>query len=90
MVALTATDGRTASKTRPTSPCVFTVPSPIHDGSRPTVAQFHFGPFDFGPVRLWPVSGDQGGGVHGESGEGGGLKGGSPKEVAAQGGQPEG
>ena len=50
VVALTATDGRTASKTRPTSPCVFTVPSPIHDGSRPTVAQFHFGPFDFGTV----------------------------------------
>ena len=50
VVALTATDGRTAFKTRPTSPCVFTVPSQIHDGSRPIDAQFHFGPFDFGTV----------------------------------------
>ena len=49
VVALTATDGRTASKTRPTSPCVFTVPSPIHDGSGASYCCS----VPLWPIRLW-------------------------------------
>ena len=49
VVALTATDGRMASKTRPTSPCVFTVPSPIHDGSGASYCCS----VPLWPIRLW-------------------------------------